>query len=38
MHFCAQELIVLLALVDNLPITLMWFNSVKEKLLCSSHS
>lgn len=36
MHFCIQEAIVLLTLIDNVPFAVMWANNLKEKLLCSS--
>lgn len=31
MHFCVQELLVLLALVDNLPIVIYWLLNLREK-------
>jgi len=34
MHFCAQELIILLTLMDNSSMIIIWFNTLKEKLTC----
>ncbi len=31
MHFCGQELLVLLTLMDNVPVVSLWLTNIREK-------